>query len=145
MHGGGPKPRQPPQRPIMCNQNEELTMQTNWRKEQAPDLANLVFGTLLIISPWALGFIPESAIAWNAALSGSLVVLLALAALALFQQWQAWASLAAGLWIAVSPWVMGFAGHTTGLRVHLIIGPLVAIAAVVRLWLERQPPTRVTA
>jgi hypothetical protein len=120
-----------------------MTMQTTWRKEQIPDLLNLTLGALLMVSPWALAFMPESAIAWNAVLSGSLVVVLALGALAMFQQWQAWASMAAGLWIAISPWVIGFAGHADGLRVHLIIGATVAVAAAVRHWLEGQPPTQV--
>lgn len=119
----------------------ESMMQTTWRKEQIADLLNLALGTLLIVSPWALGFIPESAIAWNAVLSGSLVAVLALAALAMFQPWQAWAILTTGLWIGASPWVIGFAGHADGLRVHLIIGVTVAIAAAVRRWLERLPPT----
>ena len=118
-------------------------MQTTWRKEQIPDLLNLTLGGLLMVSPWALGFIPETAIALNAVLSGMLVAVLALAALAIFQRWQIWASLAAGLWIAVSPWVIGFADHADGLRVHLIIGATVAVAAAVRHWLERQPPTQI--
>jgi hypothetical protein len=122
---------------------EEMTMQTTWRKEQIPDLLNLTLGGLLMVSPWALGFIPETAIALNAVLSGMLVSVLALAALAMFQRWQVWASLAAGLWIAVSPWVIGFADHADGVRVHLIIGATVAVAAAVRHWLERQPPTQV--
>jgi hypothetical protein len=129
--------------PLCRTMFEEMTMQTTWRKEQIPDLLNLTLGALLMVSPWALGFIPETAIAWNAVLSGMLVAVLALAALAMFQRWQVWASLAAGLWIAVSPWVIGFADHADSLRVHLIIGATVAIAAAVRHWLERQPPTQV--
>jgi hypothetical protein len=124
----------------MC---KELTMQTTWRKEQIPDLLKLALGALLMVSPWALGFITETAIAWNAVLSGSLVVMLALAALAMFQRWQAWASLAAGLWITVAPWVIGFAGHADGLSVHLIVGATVVVAAAVRHWFERVPPTQV--
>jgi hypothetical protein len=50
-----------------------------------------------------------------------------------------------GVWVAASPWIVGFAGHLTATWVHLLTGIVVAVVAGVRLWLMHRTPPRVTA
>jgi hypothetical protein len=119
-------------------------MKITWRKENFPDLINLVIGAVLLISPWLFGFAGETAAAWNAALAGALIAVLAIAAVAAFDDWEEWVSLAAGAWVAVSPWLLGFTGNTMATRVHAICGVIVAVVAAVRLWLAHNGPPRVT-
>ncbi|MGB2598338.1 MAG: SPW repeat protein [Pseudolabrys sp.] len=49
-----------------------------------------------------------------------------------------------GAWVLVSPWVLGFAG-TTAMRVHFVIGVIVAVLAALEIWLLYQRPPRHTA
>ena len=45
-----------------------------------------------------------------------------------------WVQLVLGLWILVSPWILGFAGITTALWSNVIAGILVAIFAIWELF-----------
>lgn len=47
----------------------------------AAEWSNVLLGAGLVVAPWTLGFVEVGAAAWNAWISGSLVALLALAAL----------------------------------------------------------------
>jgi hypothetical protein len=116
-----------------------------WRKENLPDLINLLIGAVLLISPWLFGFMGETAPAWNAALAGAFIAILAVAAIAAFDDWEEWLNLAAGAWVAASPWLLGFTGNAAATRVHAIAGVIVAVVAAVRLWLAHNGPPRVTA
>jgi hypothetical protein len=49
-----------------------------------------------------------------------------------------------GLWILVSPWVLGFQTSTTAMTVHVVIGILVAVLAAIELWIMSQNPPRLT-
>lgn len=115
----------------------------NWRKEEYPDLISFAMGALLVVSPWAVGFMSETSASWNAVLSGSLITLLSLIGLAVFVDWQAWWNLAAGVWVAVSPWLIAFSTDTSATRVHCIVGTVVAVASVLRISLENDPPVAV--
>src|SRR5262245_1075441 len=44
-----------------------------------------------------------------------------------------------GVWVLVSPWVLGFAG-TTAMHVHVVIGVIVAVLAALEIWLLYQRP-----
>lgn len=117
----------------------------SWRRESLTDAANLLLGVVLFLSPSLFGFVPEVAASWNAWLSGAAIAVLAIAALAIFAEWEEWLNLVVGVWVAVSPWLLGFSAHATAMRVHLVIGVIVALVAAARLWFERQNPPRVTA
>jgi hypothetical protein len=120
-------------------------MTMTWRKENFPDVFNLVVGAALLISPWLFGFMGETAAAWNAALAGAFIAILALAAIAAFDDWEEWLTLAAGAWVAISPWLLGFTGNIMATRVHAIAGIIVAVVAAVRLWMTHNGFPRVTA
>jgi hypothetical protein len=115
----------------------------NWTNAKFCDVANLILGAVLFLSPWIFGF--DTGIAsQNAYISGIAIAVLAIAALAAFAVWEEWLNLVVGLWALVSPWVLGFQG-TRAMTVHVIIGAAVAILAAVELWLLSQHPPRLTA
>jgi hypothetical protein len=113
-----------------------------WRREQVPDVINLVLGAILFLSPWIFGFVSEYAAGWNAWLSGIIVCGLAIAALAAFAEWEEWLNLIVGIWVVISPWLVSASPTVTWL--HFVLGVAVAAIAAVRIWLMRNPP-RVTA
>jgi SPW repeat len=120
-------------------------MQQNWKKEALTDVVNLVLGAWLFLSPWIFGFVPETAASWNAWLSGIVIAGLAIAALAAFAEWEEWINFVVGIWVIVSPWVVGFSANATAMRVDLVVGVIVAAVAAIRLWFVHQGPPRVTA
>src|SRR2546423_851521 len=114
----------------------------SWRKEALTDVINLLLGAWLFLSPWIFGFVGEVAPSWNGWLSGIVVAGLAIAALAAFAEWEEWLNLIVGIWVAVSPWLVGFSVNAAATRVHLIVGVIVAVVAAIRLWLAHQGPPR---
>jgi uncharacterized membrane protein HdeD (DUF308 family) len=120
-------------------------MQKTWKKETLTDVVNLVLGAWLFLSPWIFGFVSATTASWNAWLSGIVIAGLAIAALAAFSEWEEWVNLIAGIWVLVSPWLVGFLANATAAWVHFVVGVIVAAAAVIRLWFLHQGPPRVTA
>jgi hypothetical protein len=118
-------------------------MNDEWTNAKYCDVANLVLGAILFISPWLFAF-EAGAASQNAIISGVVIALLSIAALTAFAVWEEWLNLIVGLWVIVSPWILGFVA-TTAMTVHLIIGLIVAVLAAVELWLMYQNPPRQTA
>jgi len=114
----------------------------NWTNAKLCDVANLILGAILFLSPWMFGFDVEKA-SENASIAGIVIAVLAIGALAAFAIWEEWLNLIVGLWTLVSPWVLGFQG-TTAMTVHLVIGAAVAILAAIELWIMYQNPPRLT-
>jgi hypothetical protein len=114
----------------------------NWTNARLCDVANLILGAILFLSPWMFGFDAGRA-SENANIAGIAIVALAIAALAAFAIWEEWLNLIVGLWTLVSPWVLGFQG-TTAMTVHVVIGAAVAIIAAIELWMMSQIPPRLT-
>lgn len=86
------------------------------------DTLNLLLGAVLFVSPSLLGFVSELTAATNAYIVGAILAAMAAAALFAYQAWEEWVSGALGIWLIVSPWVLGFSGHSTALFTHMIIG-----------------------
>ena len=117
-------------------------MMENWTNAKWCDVANLILGAILFFSPWMFGYGTGMA-SENAFIAGIVIAVLAIAALAAFAVWEEWLNLIVGLWVLVSPWVLGFQG-TTAMTVHVIIGAAVAILAAIELWMMSQFPPRLT-
>lgn len=113
-----------------------------WRNERVCDVLNLVLGAFLLFSPWIFGF-ASGAQSQNAMISGIVIVILSIGALAAFAVWEEWLNLIVGLWVLVSPWVLGFA-NTTAAQVAIVVGILVSVIAAVELWMMHRTG-RVTA
>jgi SPW repeat len=112
----------------------------NWRTAKFCDVANVILGAFLFFSPWIFGF-NTGTVSQNAYISGIVIAVLAIEALAPFAIWEE--NLIVGLWTLVSPWVLGFQG-TTAMTVHVIIGAAVAILAATEIMMSQIPP-RLTA
>lgn len=100
----------------------------------------LVFAVALLVSPWVIGFAAETMPAWNAWIAGILLGALAAAALWAFAEWEEWASLVLGVWLAVSPWVLQFAANVSAMWTHVVLGLLVAAVSAWALWDNQQNP-----
>jgi hypothetical protein len=114
-----------------------------WTNAKFCDVANLVLGAILFFSPWIFAF-DSGPSSQNAFISGIVIAALSIAALAAFAVWEEWLNLIVGLWVLISPWVLGFQGGTA-MTVHVIIGIIVAVLAAVELWIMYQNPPRQTA
>lgn len=107
------------------------------------DIINLSLGAFLFVTPWLFGY-NAGAMSGNAWISGILIVLTSLAALAAFAEWEERVILSLGLWVLVSPWVLGFDG-SQAMHVHLVVGIIVALLATIELWSDHPAPPRTTA
>ena len=103
-----------------------------WSNAKLCDVANLILGVILLTA------------SQNAVISGIVIAAISIAALAAFTVWEEWLNLIVGAWVLVSPWVLGLAG-TTAMRVHFVIGVIVAVLAALEIWLLYQRPPRHTA
>jgi hypothetical protein len=104
-----------------------------WKNERACDVLNLILGAILFFSPWIFDF-SAGVQSQNAIISGAVIAVLSIAALSAFAEWEEWLNLVVGLWVLVSPWVLGFA-DTTAMWVHVVIGIIVAVVAAIELWM----------
>jgi hypothetical protein len=115
---------------------------SEWSNAKICDVLNLILGAFLFASPWIFGFTSGPA-ATNAYICGVIIAALSIAALAAFAIWEEWLNVVVGLWVLVSPWVLGFAG-TTAATVQVIVGIIVAVLAAIELWMMYQrPPSQV--
>jgi hypothetical protein len=115
----------------------------DWTNAKICDVINLILGAILFFSPWIFAF-DAGAQSQNAMISGIIIAALSIAALAAYAVWEEWLNLIVGLWVLVSPWVLGFQG-STAMTVHVVIGIAVAVLAAIELWLMYQRPPSPTA
>ncbi len=110
----------------------------------AINIINAILAVFLFVSPWLFGFSGmQRAASWNAWICGFAIAALALAAVSELQEWEEWANVALGLWTAVAPWLLGFAGVAAAMWTHGGVGLAVAVLAAVELWLlHNNPPTK---
>ena len=108
----------------------------------AMNIVNAVVGAGLFLSPWLFGFAGQQAASWNAWIGGLLVAIIAVAAVTQVETWEEWVNLAIGLWLVISPWVLGFTGLTNAFWGTLMAGLVVAVLAAVELWMLCQDQDR---
>lgn len=104
--------------------NVSETSAKRWR-----DIVNLVLGAWLFISPLVLAAPPIHTVAWNAYLMGAIIVIAAICALAAFQPWEEWLNLVVGVWLLVSPWVMGVPVAGALVWSNVVVGVVVGVLA----------------
>ena len=98
------------------------------------DLFITVLGLWLMMSPRVLHFAAVHADAvWNTWVLGAAVILITAVSRYLLDErnpWEDMACAALGLWLMVSPWVLGFAAHETERSNSVIVGCLVTVLAL---------------
>jgi SPW repeat len=111
------------------------------RKESILDIYNLVLGALLFASPWLFAS-THAVMGEDAWVTSILIVSLSVAALMAFAEWEEWIILLLGIWLVVSPWILGF-HHITAMKINVGVGLAVAYLAGLELWLLHYsaPPT----
>lgn len=94
------------------------------------DPVNLILGVWMLFSPWALQYQADTPATWNAAILGILIAAVAVFALLRVMAWEEWTSVVLGLWLVVSPWILGFSGLVTAMWNAVIVGVVVAALAL---------------
>ncbi|MEP6588692.1 MAG: SPW repeat protein [Polaromonas sp.] len=72
------------------------------------DPMNALLGVWVALSPWALGYQDTNVAMVNALVVGLALMAAALGAILVPRAWEEWTEAGLGLWLAVSPWVLGF-------------------------------------
>jgi hypothetical protein len=93
------------------------------------DCINVVFGVWLIFAPLSLGFEGEFAAMANTSIVGLLLIAAALGAIYMPHVWEEWIESALGLWLAVSPWLLGFESQAAAANA-LILGLVILTLAL---------------
>ena len=94
-------------------------------------ILNLLLGVWLLCSPWAIG--TAGALATNAIIFGIVAILVAWWSLVAAPEIHtpAMVNLAAGIWLFVAPWVLGYTDPGTRWN-NLLVGVLMVIFGLVR-------------
>lgn len=109
-----------------------------WRQISALDCYSALFGVFLLASPWLFAYSSEQA-RIDIWVGGAAVTVLSIAAIVIFAVWEEWLNLLLGLWLVLSPWVLGFS-HTRAMHVSVGLGALVTFVAALELWLVKFDP-----
>ncbi len=78
-------------------------------------------------------------------MSGIAIAIFAIAALAALAEWEEWVNLVLGLWVLVSPWVVGVGIQSNPAVTLFFTGLVVAIIAAIEIWMLHRSPPRLTA
>jgi hypothetical protein len=103
------------------------------------DWVSLLLGLWLVVAPWILGFSGNEAATWNGALVGAAVMVLTLADVFRSDPWPERTGLIIGLWAAISPMVLGFAGDVAAATSTAATGVLITLLEAWSAWMERKP------
>lgn len=110
---------------------------------QWEDWAGIAVGAWMLASPWVLGYSDHAGASMNALLVGTALVITELLNLDRHEALEEWLDIIAGLWLLVSPFVVGFAAATAAAVNAAAVGALAIVLAVwallpldetVRLW-----------
>jgi hypothetical protein len=112
-----------------------MKQQKHWQ-----DPANAVLGVWLIFSPLILGFQSDLTAVVNAVGVGSLLLATALGAIFVPRAWEEWTESALGLWLAVSPWLLGISAQSA--KVSAVVTGLVVLT--LSLWALQDWETNLT-
>lgn len=94
------------------------------------DPVNALLGAWLVVSPWALGFQNQMTALGNAVIVGLLLVAIALGAIFAPRAWEEWTEVALGVWLAVSPWVLGFSAIQNAMMSAVVTGLVIVALAL---------------
>jgi hypothetical protein len=111
-----------------------------WHRESVLDLYNLLLAMLLFAHPWLFAR-ANAAATMDLWASSAAIAVISLAAIIAFANWEEWANLVLGLWLIVSPWVLGFT-HTSAMHFSIGVGAAVAYLAALELWLRFESASR---
>jgi hypothetical protein len=94
------------------------------------DPVNGLVGVWLILSPWVLGFQSDMTAMANAVIIGILLLATALGAIFVPRAWEEWTETALGVWLAISPWALGYSALQNATISAVVSGVIVAVLAL---------------
>ena len=94
------------------------------------DVVNALLGVWLVLSPWIVGFQGERTPTANAVVVGVALIAAALGAMIVPRAWEEWIECALGVWLVISPWVLGFSTMRDPMLSTVISGIVVAVLAL---------------
>lgn len=77
-------------------------------RRQWQDWAQLALGVWLFFSPFFLHYTDVNNAAMNAYLIGIAIAVLSVAELYVHRRWEEWVNLLLGIWLIISPWLLGY-------------------------------------
>jgi hypothetical protein len=101
----------------------------HWR-----DWATVALGLWLIASPWVLGFADHTAAMWNALLLGVAIAAVEFIDVYFPDPWPERVNLLLGLWVAISPLLLGFADVAAAMWSTTLTGALVVVLSAWTGW-----------
>src|ERR1700753_2547298 len=97
------------------------------RKESVLALYNLLLAAVLFGAPLFFAHASRAA-ELDLLVSSGAIIILSIAAIVAFSAWEEWINVVLGLWLVVSPWLLGFA-HTRAMHYAIGIGSAIAFFA----------------
>jgi hypothetical protein len=94
------------------------------------DAISVLVGIWVAISAWFLGYGENAVAMYHGLVVGIALVATALGAMLLPRAWEEWTELVLGLWLAVSPWLLGFSGSASATNNAVASGVLVVALAL---------------
>ena len=94
------------------------------------DPVNALLGAWIALSPWVLGFQQQMAPMANGVVIGVALIAAALGAYFLPRAWEEWTEGGLGLWMVISPWVLGFSTNHNAMLNAVLSGIVVAVLAL---------------
>lgn len=103
-------------------------------RETAPDVYNLFLAAVLFLSPW-LFKLTNSQGRIDLWVTSAIIVILSLAAIIAYRDWEEWINVLMGFWLIASPWLLGFP-HTRAMHLSIGFGVAIVLLALLDLFLH---------
>ena len=97
------------------------------------DWLGVALGVWLLASPWTLGYAGSSGATMNALLVGTALVFLEQLNLEAHEDLEEWMDIAAGVWLVVSPLIVGFTQVGAAAINAIAVGTLTVVLAALAL------------
>lgn len=115
-----------------------IMKKANWENR-----ISLFFGVWLFITPWILmeriaGASFYNATMWNAWITGFIIASFAIMALLDLRPWEEMVNMMVGVWLILSPWILGYAVDRTLAWNSVIAGMIVSVLSVLALPVAQQ-------
>jgi len=95
------------------------------------DWVNIFLGFWLFSTPFVFGLLSTTDVpAWDGYIFGAAIIAVSGWALLRPQAWEEWINLGFGIWLILSPLILGFMTDTVPMWNHLLIGMFVGIDAL---------------
>lgn len=88
---------------------------------------------ILMASPWLAGFTGDVIASSNAVLCGMLMLSFTVAAFIRGRDWRSWMNLVPGVWVFLSPFILGFVASEVPTIIHVVVGLTVSILSLAEL------------